>query len=449
MIFSFFYLCSDKRGDFFFQDHALSLSLTLPPLTTYHSSSSSTVPSPLPTPTYSSQSLQNYKRQRSSLSSDSTIEDDDPHQIQIHIQGHADRLRNVLSPISELRLSERIDTVEDAPVFGSKMTEVSSRLAVSDKCQSLISPKTVWGKYSYGETPCEVNHVNINDEDDGTLSATTALARTNLHDTAVDLETNPRRRYYRSTEDAASSHSSRSKYSSRCNSPQSRFSTTAAPAKHVASPHPQKYASSRWQQIVLHASSAAGTTAAVVSEESMKCLRYCISWLQYARRHIDEQMDILRNLLVSLATQSSNSDKTLSTPDSAMTTLMAVKKEIIDTLRKVIDVVKKYAGVGLPEQAKTTVRTFILALPNRMANLNSRTVSPMQSPALQPHTSVSPLQETSIKLLNLGGESIEMLESIAAVFSDTIERAEYWLHCLRGVVIPARERVNPTPMELE
>lgn len=30
----------------------------------------------------------------------------------------------------------------------------------------------------------------------------------------------------------------------------------------------------------MHAGSAAGTTAAVVSEESMKCLRYCLHWLQ-------------------------------------------------------------------------------------------------------------------------------------------------------------------------
>lgn len=36
---------------------------------------------------------------------------------------------------------------------------------------------------------------------------------------------------------------------------------------------------SKWHQIVMHASSAAGTTAAVISEESMKCLKYCLNWL--------------------------------------------------------------------------------------------------------------------------------------------------------------------------
>jgi hypothetical protein len=37
---------------------------------------------------------------------------------------------------------------------------------------------------------------------------------------------------------------------------------------------------SRWQQLVVGAGSAAGTTVAIVSEESMRCLKYCLSWLQ-------------------------------------------------------------------------------------------------------------------------------------------------------------------------
>lgn len=51
------------------------------------------------------------------------------------------------------------------------------------------------------------------------------------------------------------------------------------PAHHARS----KVNKSKWQQIVMHAGSAAGTTAAVVSEESMKCLRYCLHWLEVKR----------------------------------------------------------------------------------------------------------------------------------------------------------------------
>jgi hypothetical protein len=155
----------------------------------------------------------------------------------------------------------------------------------------------------------------------------------------------------------------------------------------------------------------------VISEESMKCLKYCLSWLHYAIQHIDQQMNLLRNFLVSLV-QTKN-EKTVSTNVNDENKLESIKKEIVDTLRKVIEVVSKYAGSGLPEQAKASVRSFILELPSRWAILNSKKE--------QQHS------ETSIKLLDFGGESIEMLKSISVIFSDTIERAELWIKRLQIV----------------
>lgn len=193
---------------------------------------------------------------------------------------------------------------------------------------------------------------------------------------------------------------------------------------------------SRWQQIVLHAGSAAGTTAAVVSEESMKCLRYCLSWLQYAMQHIDQQMNLLRNFLVSLATGSSTKKDVTIVDQQNSNTLAKIKKEIVDTLRKVVEVISKYAGSGLPEQAKASVRAFILQLPSRWAILNNtRQTSPSNSPRVGPISTVDqqPLHETSIKLLDFGGESIEMLSAVSIVFKDTIDRAELWIKRLKVV----------------
>ncbi|CAO0802663.1 unnamed protein product [Mucor circinelloides] len=208
---------------------------------------------------------------------------------------------------------------------------------------------------------------------------------------------------------------------------------------------------SRWQQIVLHAGSAAGTTAAVISEESMKCLRYCLSWLQYAMQHIDQQMNLLRNFLVSLATGSSNATTTtkkdVAIVEQNSNTLAKIKKEIVDTLRKVVEVVSKYAGSGLPEQAKASVRAFILQLPSRWAILNNtRQTSPSNSPRVGPvaDKQQQPLHETSIKLLDFGGESIEMLNSVSIVFSDTIERAELWIKRLKVVGVNSTAAATST-----
>lgn len=126
---------------------------------------------------------------------------------------------------------------------------------------------------------------------------------------------------------------------------------------YLASTHNNSNSSSTWQQLVVGASSAAGSTAAVVSEESMKCLRYCVSWLQYAIRHLGQQMSLLRGFLVSLATNSSQQQQPM--------VLATIKKDMVSTLRKVIDIITCYASNALPYQAKATIRGTILNLPSR------------------------------------------------------------------------------------
>lgn len=135
--------------------------------------------------------------------------------------------------------------------------------------------------------------------------------------------------------------------------------------------HQPSLITSRWQQLVVGAGFAAGTTAAVISEESMKCLKYCLSWLQYATQHIEQQMSILRNYLVSLASKSS--DKSLAVPsNNQRSVLSGIKKDIVETLRKVVEVITRYAGASLPAQARQTVRGFILNLPGKWVKLVSQ-----------------------------------------------------------------------------
>lgn len=130
--------------------------------------------------------------------------------------------------------------------------------------------------------------------------------------------------------------------------------------------HHQPLLTSRWQQLVVGAGSAAGTTAAVISEESMKCLKYCLSWLQYAIQHIEQQMMVLKNYLVSLA---SGKQQSLTTPNSNQKSVLSgIKKDVVETLRKVVEVITRYAGASLPVQARQTVRGFILNLPGRWVN---------------------------------------------------------------------------------
>lgn len=148
------------------------------------------------------------------------------------------------------------------------------------------------------------------------------------------------------------------------------------PSHHHHQPHQASISStsSRWQQLVVGAGSAAGTTAAVISEESMKCLKYCLSWLQYATQHIEQQMHLLKNYLVSLA--SNKSSNSLQVPTTGQqqqegkSILSGIKKDIVETLRKVVEVITRYAGASLPTQARYTVRGFILNLPGKWVSLS-------------------------------------------------------------------------------
>ncbi|CAO3612923.1 unnamed protein product [Cunninghamella blakesleeana] len=422
--------------------------IILPPLSVYSSEPSTSPSSPLPTPSNLSEAS------RFSFSSDfttSSMEEEiatqnyhyhqQQQQQQQQSQPFIHRVSNIPLVNSALKAYEK-STAQNMVKYGTDMVE-SFTAPIYDK----------FGK----NTP----HMEQHDHDEDTMAAVNALARTTLSD-----DDGLRRRRL----DEESIRKNRSRPHSRSTSPHRPYnkpitstSTTTSNSRHLHSTTSHRNNSnvnkSKWQQIVMHAGSAAGTTAAVVSEESMKCLRYCLHWLQYATQHIQQQMDILRNFLVSLAMSSNNKNKNNKTvsrrnQNHPANTLAAIQKEIVNTLRKVVEVVSRYAGVGLPSHAKASVRNFILQLPSRWATLNNTTApsTTKQSPSPS-STSLSDfnnnnmddddeedddddeipdhVKETSIKLLNFGGESVEMLESVSEVFSDSIDRAEVWLDRLK------------------
>lgn len=89
---------------------------------------------------------------------------------------------------------------------------------------------------------------------------------------------------------------------------------------------------------------------------------------QYATAHIDAQILILRDFTASLQTHPPASSSSRHVPDEHMRKLTDVRRDIVFTIRQVVDVVSKYAGGALPEPARVRVRGFILKLPQRWAS---------------------------------------------------------------------------------
>lgn len=87
---------------------------------------------------------------------------------------------------------------------------------------------------------------------------------------------------------------------------------------------------------------------------------------QYATSHIDGQILVLRDFVASLQATPNNPSAVIS--PQHMRTLTDVRRDVVQTIRQVVDVVSKYAGGALPEPARSKVRGFILHLPQRWAS---------------------------------------------------------------------------------
>ncbi|GAA95485.1 uncharacterized protein L969DRAFT_614927 [Mixia osmundae IAM 14324] len=135
---------------------------------------------------------------------------------------------------------------------------------------------------------------------------------------------------------------------------------------------------SRWQAMLVEAGVTAGGISAAVSEESMKSLKYCLQWLQYATAHLDHQIGVLRDFIAALNADAA--EGTMITAHSAAT-LSNIKRDVVETIRRVVDVVSKYAGAALPEHAKRFVRQSILSLPVKWAAAIQQPAANRQRPS--------------------------------------------------------------------
>jgi transcriptional repressor OPI1 len=196
---------------------------------------------------------------------------------------------------------------------------------------------------------------------------------------------------------------------------------------------------------------------------------------------------VLRDFIASLqpapdSPHALNPDALIS--QERMRQLTNVKRDIVDTVRQVVDVVSKYAGGALPEPARIRVRGFILRLPQAWASAARReNVAPTPIPtrgrgstrrsARRPNASgTGDVRETSRptsptgtvnlrhsrqngagpsgvpaavqpttgsakpaaqRILALATESLDMMRRVTDVVKDSLDRADAWVERLRVV----------------
>ena len=193
---------------------------------------------------------------------------------------------------------------------------------------------------------------------------------------------------------------------------------------------------SSWQsRLVL---STSGLSVAM-SEESLRSLKYCLGWLRWANEHIGKVIMALKSVLeqyehtpppgttIDSGDGGEKGNSLIRRSDAERVALNAkvaeLKKDVLKTLKNVVDIVSKYAGGALPENARILVRKHLTSLPQRFRLANSRTSDQNPRGLEQGDAEVT---EGANRVLVLAKEGLDMMSQVSGVLDGTIVSAEEW-----------------------
>jgi hypothetical protein len=212
---------------------------------------------------------------------------------------------------------------------------------------------------------------------------------------------------------------------------------------------------SSWQsRLVL---STSGLSVAM-SEESLRSLKYCLNWLRWANEHIGKVVLALKSVLEQYEQRSDgmiggseNGQQLIVRSEAERTALHAriadLKKDVLKTLKDVVDIVSKYAGGALPENARVLVRRHLTSLPQRFRLASTR---PVESPRTGEAGDME-VTEGANRVLVLAKEGLDMMSQVSGVLDGTIVSAEEWCERLgrtkreEGDTTPTTEKPQAMP----
>jgi hypothetical protein len=184
-----------------------------------------------------------------------------------------------------------------------------------------------------------------------------------------------------------------------------------------------------------------------MSEESLRSLKYCLGWLRWANGHIGKVILALKQVLeqydhgVEANTPSTIEGTTSPYPNEKGVTqengqlvvrldverselnakVAALKNDVLKTLKEVVDIVSKYAGGALPENARVLVRKHLTSLPQRfrLASANSTANAANANRGRD-------ITEGAHRVIVLAKEGLDMITQVSGVLDGTIVSAEEW-----------------------
>lgn len=206
-----------------------------------------------------------------------------------------------------------------------------------------------------------------------------------------------------------------------------------------------------WQQRFIMSTSG---LSIAMSEESLRSLKYCLSWLRWANDHLSRVIDALKESLAKFDSHGQiclTEDLTMTDADPSVSgagdpertrreisaRITALRSDVLKTLQGVIETVSKYASGALPDNARVLVRRHLTSLPARFKNASQESStnngggSPASASSSAPSSSPEAGKEKEAhdgaqRVLVLAQEGLDMMQQVSTVLDGTIMSAEEW-----------------------
>jgi hypothetical protein len=212
-----------------------------------------------------------------------------------------------------------------------------------------------------------------------------------------------------------------------------------------------------WQTRLYYSSTGLATA---LSDESRRSLKYCLKILFTANANLVTLIETLSSVVDELDRYLHQKTATVNSepftpcivghlPESLdqrrqrlAQTVDRLKDEALKTLKTVVDTISRYAGGGLPEQAREVVKRQLLAFPMRwQAAASSTTSTAVQQPSAnksdcgdEKDAVVSAARDDdsshtkgkAVRVLVMAREGLDMMRSVTEVVEGTLASADEW-----------------------
>jgi transcriptional repressor OPI1 len=188
-----------------------------------------------------------------------------------------------------------------------------------------------------------------------------------------------------------------------------------------------------WRQQLLVSTSGLGVA---MSEESLRRLRFCLSWLRWANGRLGEAIQNLKVLLerygdavtagpatqMSVANLTGNGQQDQQRQAMMAARIADLRRDVLETLKKVVGIVSQYAGGALPQNARELVHRHLTSLPQRFNVANAM----VHRSSNGSEDKTSETEVSANRVMVLAQEGLDMMTQVSRVVNDTLVSAEGW-----------------------